>query len=540
MFFPQLNDVDWVPRLFLTWMLVSLGLPVLILQVRTRDGSRVAAAALLLLGLSVVSMAFAGRPVLSALGHYGGSNSVSLIAGMACAWALGATLGSDGRRRLTTAVLASTSINLVVALLQAFGDLEPYRLPSENGVTGLLGNPVHLAALMSGCVALLAARVAAGSQWWLLGLPALGVVFPFTGSRIGTLAALVAALASGWQLGRKKGGTVVVLLVLGLVAGEALHRLTDEASSSTSTRLAGTQSIQVEQRLDAWSAGVQAAFDRPLGTGPGRFVEASSPRTTPRQAAASPDTDYIDAHNIVIEYVGTTGLLGGLALLVFLVLSIRQSTGLLLIGALAMLMVYLMQPQSLAVTPVIFLLVGAASRQPNDHAIRWLPTAAIAVPAVVVGAILAVGDFTLRQADLDFEIEDGRAAARLLAPWPQPVSKAGQIAFYRATSGPQRSERGLDEAVRRLRAAASRDPALATSWNNLADLQLFRRDLPGATASFERALEANPWSLRANVGLASVAALDGDLGTMAQYVDRASRIAPRSRVEAMVADRVGG
>jgi O-antigen ligase len=279
--------------------------------------------------------------------------------------------------------------------------------------------------------------------------------------------------------------------------------------------------------------------DRPLGYGPGRFVEVSSPATTLRQAKVSPDTTYADAHNLFVEHLATTGLPGVALLIGFLCLAARRARGPMLAFAAGGLIVYLMEPQSLAVTPVIFLALGAASVAPQPTRGSRLVLAPLLGAIGLLVAVLLVGDVALRQADLDFQLDDARLADRALFAWPEASSRLGVVSFFRATTQASSDDPALLGASERaFRRAAQRDPDIATSWNNLADLQLYRHEVPGARVSFTRALAANPWSLRALVGLAAVETIDGNEKAAADHLAAASRIVPASVAKQMVDRRL--
>ena len=533
-FFPALNDPDWAPRTGLCLLLAAIGLPIALRDATAKRGIAVAGCGLV--AVALLSSALSAHSVLSLAGSYGGAAGTVLVMAIVGGWAVGERLSFRGREHLASALLAGAFLNLGVALLQGFVDLTPYRLGSPLGPSGLMGNPVHLGALLAGATALVSNRVRTRSVRWLAAIAPIGVALPFSGSRMGAAAAALACVL-GARHGRR-GVVVLAVFLASFAAGEMLHRTSGPETSSTSQRLASASAIQLEHRADSWVAGVRASVDRPLGYGPGRFVEVAAPATTARQAQTAPDTDYRDAHNFFVEYLATTGWLGALLLVAMLIALARSARGELAAFAWAAALIYLLQPQSLAITPLVFVALGAASPQRATRAPARLVSPVLVTAALAVVAVLIAGDFALRQADLDFHLGDARRAERLLFAWPEASSRRGVVLFFHATSSGEPSERQLDASEDAFERAAKRDPAIATHWNNLADVQLFRGQRSEATMSFERALTANPYSLRALVGLATIAAAKGDIDGARAHIERAKEIVPESDVEDMVNERV--
>ena len=137
-----------------------------------------------------------------------------------------------------------------------------------------------------------------------------------------------------------------------------------------------------------------------LGTGPGQFRAATSRlRTVAIARAETPDRLYVDAHNLVVEFATTTGLLGLAALLAWLLLASRRASGPLLGFALAVLAAHLLEPQSVRTTPMALLALGAAGPTLAIAPLRRVgraATAMLAALALAGGARLLAGDFHLK------------------------------------------------------------------------------------------------------------------------------------------------
>ena len=149
----------------------------------------------------------------------------------------------------------------------------------------------------------------------------------------------------------------------------------------------------IGQRWATWKAGAHVVAHRPLvGAGPGRFGAATLPyRTLAAVRQGQADAYYVDAHNIVVEYATTTGLLGLAALLAWLGLALRRASGPLLAFGAVLLVLHMAEPMSVGVTPLAFLALGAAgpmiAAEPRHVAAR-VATAALVPLALVAGVVL--------------------------------------------------------------------------------------------------------------------------------------------------------
>lgn len=540
---PTVNAPFWSVRVAVVLLVVAVGLPRLGTLLRSGDGAARCAAAFL--AVAIIAALVARHPAASVFGPYGFGAGLLMVAAVVAAWAIGRSLDAVGRRDVATGILAGVLVNVVVALAQEAFDLRSADLSPFRGAYGLLGNPVHLGALLAGGTGLLAASFRGQPRRWALPAMAVGAALQLSGSRTGMLALSAVALASIWRWPRLLIATFSACLVAGfggaLLAGPLLP---DHASSPTVVqKLEVASEGELYDRLENWRAGASAMSDRPLfGYGPGRLVEATSPRRTAKMATDDPETVFYDAHNLFAEYLVTTGPLGLLALVGLLVLA-RPTRGPLLWCALGILALHLMQPQSFGTTPIAFLALGAAApptRAGRGGRVALASTGVFAVVAVVGAGRLLVGDFLLDQANLDFSTAQGRRAAAYLSPWPESASKLGEIYFFRSAtenvSVPKRQE--LEgRSVHWLAEAVRRDPARATSWNNLADVELALGRPHEARRAFAAALERNPWSTRALAALAAIALDDGDDSTADAFVTRAERVASPEAVQQLVQQR---
>ncbi len=542
---PNVNSPFWSPRLAIVLLLSAVGIPRLVPLILRHD--RAAAFASAFLGVAGLSALVARQPSMALFGPYGFGAGLVMVAGMAGAWAIGRSLDQQGRDDVQRGILAAVLVNVVVALAQEALDLRSLGLSPVRGAYGLLGNPVHLGALLAGGSAIIAARFLDRPGRWASAAVAVGAALQLSGSRFGLLA-LVAV--TGCVVGRRPRapsaafmGCLTVGFLGALVLGPLLTEHTD--SPTVVQKLQSASEGELYNRAQNWRSGLHALADRPaLGYGPGRFVEATSPRRTARMASGDPETVFLDAHNLFVEYAVTTGPLGLVTLSGFLLLALRRARGPLLWCAVGILALHIMQPQSFGTTPLAFLALGAAGplHGTRRRRLALLPATGVLVFLALLGAgRLVVGDFRLDQANLDFSIAQGRAAADDLSPWPEPVSKLGQILFFRASMEANAAHRQelQRQSLSRLAEAVDRDPAIATNWNNLGDVELVLGREDGARRAFEQALERNPWSARALTALAAIAVRHGDEATARPLIARAEQVLSPEVVAALVAERSG-
>jgi O-antigen ligase len=297
-------------------------------------------------------------------------------------------------------------------------------------------------------------------------------------------------------------------------------------------RLAGSNSANVLGRVDRWRMAVPAVGDRPvLGIGPGLYRRATSPHDTVAAARAfGADSLYQDAHNVLVEYVVTVGIVGLLAFLVWVALAAIGARGELAwfaaFGGLSL----LLQPQFIGLTPVLALAFGAAApRDPPTASNRAVATArAIAVTGAVVGVVVAVllvrGDWMFRRAVSDGCPATAHRAMELLPQWPEPALYAAGLETADRGCSPGGMRRA---AIRDVQTAIRRDPSSPTAWTILGDLQVRGGDAQAARRAYQHALYWNPQSTLALAGLAGVARDEGRTGEMSRLCRRLHVVLPR-------------
>ena len=519
-----LHHSFFAPKMALVLLLAGIGVPLLAGPALGALERGLALAFLAWAGLSVLVNDEAG---LSLWGHANWGNGWLFMAGLVGAWASARHLGEVGRRRLRSAIVGAALVTVAISALESIFDLRSAGLVLVGGrPIGLLGNPVHVGGLVAATLALLASRTMR-APWLLAAAAALGLGLGLSGSRAGVAAAFLAAIGltlhSGWRR--------ALVLVLVFTIGLACAPLVAAGGSSVSARLSGDGALNASARPEAWREAGKAIRESPiLGAGPGRFMEATSQFRTVRHAALGADRYFIDAHNLPLEYATTVGVVGLAIFVGWIATTAWRARGPFLWFAAALVPFALLQPQTAGLTPLAFLALGAAGpRAPVRDIPKGLSRLAVGVStvALVAGVGLILGSRAAFLTRTEFRHDDARRALRLLPPWPEAaLYRADPYAFRSSPSQPSI----VDAGIRWYRVAAERDPRAAVNWVRLGDYQINFGRLDDAEQSYERALQADPVSLRAMKGLGLVAGNRRDLARARMWFERVLEIRPSDRL----------
>lgn len=150
---------------------------------------------------------------------------------------------------------------------------------------------------------------------------------------------------------------------------------------------------------------------------------------------------------------------------------------------------------------------------------------------VAAGGALLVGAFWLRQANLDFDLQDAQRASSILQPWPEPLEQVARIHVYRSRTGHPRSTE-LRAAERALDLALRRDPADAAILVELSYLRLALGQTSGARSALQAALALDPWSLAALSALADLEIAEGNTPAARSSISKIRAVAPNHPVVA--------
>ena len=517
----------WSLRSAVLLVVAAVGLPILISQARGPH-SLAARAAVAFLAFGSASSALSQNHTTAVFGLYGQGTGLLFMASLAGAWAIGRSLHPDARPMLERALLLGVFVNIGIALLESMvdvGRISPDLVGEAGRVSGLAGNPVHLAALAVLAVALLLPRFAAAPMKWALPVAAAAAATQLSGTRGAVVIMVVIVVWAAHRIGLRITALFTLALILGLAAGTAI------GTSSNATGRAG-QVGSLSNRPATWLSASHSIIEHPvLGVGPGQFRTATSPyRPVSVARSEGPERLFTDAHNIFIEYLTTTGLLGLGALLVWLFAAIRSSHGWLLVGALGVLVIHLFEPQSVITTPLAFLALGASAALGVDRRERRSPILLAAVSCCMVGAFAAasmflLGEFEMNQVQLDLRVAPAQEADRLLPAWPLTASLVARAWLFRGiTNHHNQAEYKVSRSWRL--AAVQRDNTDPELWNLLAELDESLGNQHDALIEYTSALRLNPTSTRAMDGLARLAHDSCDVNLERFWRQRALQIVP--------------
>lgn len=513
---PQVIDTFWAPKAAACLLLVGPGLVALAHLVRI--GSRPATLAMLFLGAATASTLASGNVAASVTGAANWGTGLLFVASVTGAWALGVVATDDRRRQMAAAFVAAVAVNAVLAWLQA-NAMAPDFLSGSGRAFGLTGNPVQLGALSAAGIWVLARWVGRERRSLrLLGLVVLVAgAAQLSGGRSAVGLSVLAVLAALAGAGRRRGAALLAAVALGFLAAPVWA---GAGAVTGSGRAVGAESTsQIDTRLGFWKIGAAAMADRPvLGWGPGRFRAATGPRYT---AAVSEGgvTVYMDAHNWIVEYGVSTGLLGLGLLLAWLTVAGRAARGPLAGVAVTVGLFTLVEPQFVGITPVALLLLGASTPTPGPRlpGRGWRAAAAVGLAGgLVAGGILLAGEAYLRRGSLDSSAADVRRGAALLPAWADVSRLGARTEVFAGLHSDEHREAALELA----RQATRRDPTDSTAWSFLGQLEMVWGTDQRATVAIDRALARNPWSAGALVQSATVGRRTGDEARVFAACDR--------------------
>lgn len=503
------------PKAALLLALIGPGLVALALACRQRDHAAWWAAGFL--GVATAATVLADVPVMSLFGQYAWGNGLLYVAGLVGAWALGRSLTARSRELLATVVLLAALANAAFAWLQSFVELQPVAFHLFQGrAVGFMGNPVHLGALCGGALWLAVLRVRASARpWlWIAAVGVLGGAVQLSGSRIGLVAGVGAVLVAAIRTDRRKAVAVVGALAIGVL----LANVAPLPGGSSTDRVSGASASGLRPRIALWGNAVTALESRPLiGYGPGRFATAVAPHAGVEVARyTGGDMLYADAHNFIVEYATTTGLVGLLLLAGWLITAGRRARGPLVGFVIAIALSMLFEPQSVGLTPLVALALGAAGPElrlfPGPGTRARPVVAGVCILTALVGlgfgAVLLAGDAAYLDGVNDRSFAEIAHADALLPPWPTIAAHRASIASVdRVLTGNRRYE---VIAVAAAREAVRRDPADPQWLFTLAGYEESRGHQRAADRLYHQTLVRNPWSVVALSGRYRIAVKQGD------------------------------
>lgn len=522
----------FVPKLAVLACLVGPGLVALVLGCTRKDRASLAAAAFL--AWASLATALSDKPVMSVTGGYLQGNGLILVASIVGMWALGRSLGTESRRLLGLAIVAAAVLNAAFGWLQVSVDIGPaWAQPYEDRAAGFLQNPVHLAMLCSGALWIVGDRLRTTRRplAWLATAALVAGALELSGSRIALVIGIAAVLWCAYRCGPRRGALLVAVVLVGVVLAFAIPTRT--AASGGSQRLAADTTAGLGPRLGTWSNAVEAIVDRPLeGYGPGRYFVATGPRTSLDVARyGGGDQLYGDAHNFIVEYATTTGLVGLSLFLLWMWFAVRRARGPLLGFVVVVAITMLLEPQYIGLTPVVGAALGAAAPQidrsltsPRGRRLFVLIAGMLGVIGAVLGFVLVTGDVAFKDAVRTGSLTQLTRADERFPPWPEVSGLRAQVEGLTASRSGSRAD--ANRAVASSHAAIRRDPADPKWWWRLGQFEEQFGSARAADAAFRQALERNPWSTQALAGRYRIARDAGDLATARAMRNKLCELGP--------------
>jgi hypothetical protein len=434
-------------------------------------------------------------------------NGLITVTCLAVLAAIGAALPEELRRRtmrwLVAAGVAVAVVGLVYRLVPGAADA----LFPGGGLRGsTLGNPVFAIAFVS---AALGAHVATGwpasSRWSWVVVAVMGLGAASFGQRSAFVFPVVACAAAWWRLPRSRHrvGRAMLVVVAMLLVWQVVDpllpspgRLQPQLTSLTSERA----------RLVMVTVGARSTADRPLlGWGPGSVQSAHIANASVADLEAT-GRGVADAHNILATSMIELGLVGLAAMLGLLGLLVRRAVpraadGAPAFAAAAALGLYsLLEPISLALTPLLFLFLAMSGPVSTDllgarRSSRAAHLVARTVVVVSLGAAMAVSVQMLTAATLErwgrtygeiWALED----ALRVQPWR--VTAAQRLALRLAIDG-RSGDIGAAERARQVIGEAVADhPWEVDVRLTAADVETLLRDDAAAEAWVAEHLERFP------------------------------------------------
>ncbi len=496
------------------------------------------------LAVALVSALASPSPNIGIFGLYLWGTGWLLWLGAAGAFAIGASLSRVDRQWLFAGLLIGALGNALVAVVQIIGNISTPGLALFDGsqADGFLGNPIHLEALLLGALALVLGRTCRSPLRWGVVVLALAVGLEFTSERFAIVILVLLVLYALYSYGVRRGGTFTLLIA----AGYGIAYL-GGGSGLGSRVTSGTGETTFGLRLRVWLEGAHYVLHHPLlGAGPGQLRTAmDSTATLSFFQNVLAGKILTDGHDIFVEVGVTTGLLGLGCFLIWLFGAARKAAPCSFLGfAVAMLAVELVEPLNVAILPLAFLALGAATAvrlrpgssradagdQSGDERVAQVDVSSPSEPAraryagimtlvavglaLLLGVTMVTGDFYMQRGTdfrvgQPFNVAAAKDANTLLPYWPDSALEVAQIRAYDSLNSGSANPVILAESRRWTAVAVSRDSRNPQLWTLLAgaDLELHAYGL--ARAHYYRALLCDKWYTQALQGLGRLAGING-------------------------------
>jgi len=542
-FSPKVNSATFTPKYAIVLVFAAVGIVPLARLCRAGAPLRwPARAACAFLAVALVSALVSPSPNIGIFGLYLWGSGWLLWLGAAGAFAIGASLGPADRRVLFGGLLIGSLANALIAVYQNVANVPAAGLAlfANKQADGFLGNPIHLEALLLGGLALALGRTCRSPLRWGAVVLLLAVGLEFTLERFALVILALLVFYALYSYGVRRGGPFALLIG----AGYGIAYLAG-GSDLGSRVTAGTSETTFGLRLRVWLQGAHYVLHHPLlGAGPGQLRTAmDSTATLSFFQKVLAGRVLTDGHDLFVEVAVTTGLLGLVCFLVWFGGAARMAPRSCFLGfAAAMFGVGLVEPLNIAILPLAFLGLGAATavrsrpagadetsiRLVDRHTARidgspgkergvarysFITTLVALAVAIFLGVTMVTGDvYMLRAQDFrlnhPFNLAAAKDANRLLPYWPDSAQQVAQVEAFESIEPTSFNPAILAESRRWVAIAVSRDPRNPDLWTLLAgaDAELKAYGLAGA--EYMHALSCDKFFTQALEGLGNLARIE--------------------------------
>lgn len=546
---PAVGSLSFTPKYAVDLVFAGVGIVPLVLSLKRSPRSIASLAAVGFLAVGLISALTSVAPGIGIFGLYLWGTGWLLWLAAAGAFGIGQRLTSADVPWVIGGLLVGAIANALMSVYQTVwvprsGTFGPYQ---GNQAQGLLGNPIHLEALLLGAIGVLAMVACRSwrSVWWSVApLMLMAVALEFSTERLAIIL-LVALFAVLIVRERLRGFALSCVIGLGYVIGYVGGHTNLRARVSE-----GASSPGFSLRLDIWKDALRAAVHRPLiGYGPGEFEAATAPHISQSFAEKLPAGSlFTDAHDFFIEVLVTTGVLGLILFLTWIGAALWRARNPLVLAALAGLAVEVVEPLNVCITVVVFLALGASGvryreRPGGDGDVH--PTAdsaqrPLGVPgrlavtlltagALALGTTMLIGDAAYEESPPHrYVAADAARANSLLWYWPQSAQADAEYHLYLSAISHDRSyERQQNLVALGLeRQAAARAPFDAYNWVVVGRAYGLLGELTKASAAFHTGLDDDPWNVQALQGLATVAVRRHEWNAAAGWLVKERSVVP--------------
>jgi tetratricopeptide (TPR) repeat protein len=162
--------------------------------------------------------------------------------------------------------------------------------------------------------------------------------------------------------------------------------------------------------------------------------------------------------------------------------------------------------------------------------ISLVVTLLLVIGALTLGGTMIVGDHYLLDEYTDFppgpKVTAGLDANRLLFYWPESASAVAGAYQWRQEI--LHLPGSLKMAQPYVQSAVNRDPADPLLRADAGDLQLLLGDRAGAQRLYLQALQRDPWTAQALIGLGTIARDEHEWAASARWLEKAQLVSPPS------------